>query len=230
MTLEAAHSMDTVWFSVDDEGHVAVLDSGEAGTLPEAWKGGEDAGYDFMQLLPRLGILVSADAAPGRETDAKEITLETVSSVDWGRVILVESAHPRLLDRFVGATAFDGESATYLLIQSDEASEGQLTEAWRRGLVRRAWAPFWRTETPPSALFGVYEYTHDTYGVSQPYERVGVPSRPLHIDDLPTSIQEFAIRLPVRFADAPRLQPASHLPCANWQNAWADVDGNVYPS
>jgi hypothetical protein len=32
----AAHSMDTWWFAVDAEGHVAVFDSGEAGAVPIA--------------------------------------------------------------------------------------------------------------------------------------------------------------------------------------------------
>ena len=33
----AAHSMDTWWFAVDAEGHVAVFDSGESGAVPIAY-------------------------------------------------------------------------------------------------------------------------------------------------------------------------------------------------
>jgi hypothetical protein len=34
--LPAAHSMDTTWFAVDDDGHVAAFDSGERGGVPAA--------------------------------------------------------------------------------------------------------------------------------------------------------------------------------------------------
>jgi hypothetical protein len=38
----AAHSMDTMWFAVDRDGHVAVFESGEAGAVPdEAYLGEE---------------------------------------------------------------------------------------------------------------------------------------------------------------------------------------------
>ena len=37
MDFPAAHSMDTVWFAVDRDGHVACFDSSEDGTVPEAY-------------------------------------------------------------------------------------------------------------------------------------------------------------------------------------------------
>jgi hypothetical protein len=36
MDFPAAHSMDTMWFAVDADGHVAVFDSGEGGGVPDA--------------------------------------------------------------------------------------------------------------------------------------------------------------------------------------------------
>src|SRR5688500_5905944 len=38
----AAHSMDTIWFAVDRDGHVAVFSSGEAGAVPGDAYLGED--------------------------------------------------------------------------------------------------------------------------------------------------------------------------------------------
>jgi hypothetical protein len=35
MDYPAAHSMDTMWFAVDADGHVAVFDSGEGGGVPD---------------------------------------------------------------------------------------------------------------------------------------------------------------------------------------------------
>lgn len=44
----AAHSMDTSWFAVDEDGHVALLESGEDGAVP---KGVQDHGFDIWESL-----------------------------------------------------------------------------------------------------------------------------------------------------------------------------------
>ncbi len=61
--LAAAHSMDTTWFAVDRDGHVAVFDSGEAGAVPID-------GYtdDFAPILDEL-----VKAAGGKELDWDEL-------------------------------------------------------------------------------------------------------------------------------------------------------------
>src|SRR5262245_11508117 len=48
-----SHSMDTRWFAVDRDGHVAMFDSGEAGAVPlEAFAG--DEAYTAAERLRRL--------------------------------------------------------------------------------------------------------------------------------------------------------------------------------
>ena len=46
----AAHSMDTVWFAVDEAGHVAAFDTGEDGVAPV---GAEDAPFLLPMYLAR---------------------------------------------------------------------------------------------------------------------------------------------------------------------------------
>jgi hypothetical protein len=46
----SAHSMDTLWFAVDDAGHVGVFDTGEEGHVPE---GANDAGNLIADLMER---------------------------------------------------------------------------------------------------------------------------------------------------------------------------------
>lgn len=52
-SLAAAHSMDTMWFAVDEDGHVAIMDSGEPGNAPadRASAIGDDL-LDGLAVLP----------------------------------------------------------------------------------------------------------------------------------------------------------------------------------
>jgi hypothetical protein len=47
----AAHSMDTPWFAVDADGHVAVLHSGEEGPVPEWLEQHQPAVADWLRSL-----------------------------------------------------------------------------------------------------------------------------------------------------------------------------------
>jgi hypothetical protein len=50
----AAHSMDTYWFAVDQQGQVAVFDTGENGHAPEQVRQGDiDAWYDLCDFFGR---------------------------------------------------------------------------------------------------------------------------------------------------------------------------------
>ena len=54
----AAHSMDTIWYAVDEAGHVAALLTGENGSLPDGAASG--------QLLDDLGLVALDPADPAR--------------------------------------------------------------------------------------------------------------------------------------------------------------------
>jgi hypothetical protein len=48
----AAHSMDTMWFAVDQQGHVAIFDTGENGHAPEqVLQGDSDGWYDLLDFF-----------------------------------------------------------------------------------------------------------------------------------------------------------------------------------
>ena len=50
----AAHSMDTEWFAIDADGHVAVLESSEDGEVPEAFIEAFHVQTDFSDLTDHL--------------------------------------------------------------------------------------------------------------------------------------------------------------------------------
>ena len=55
----ASHSMDTCFFAIDREGHVAIFDTGEAGAVPAQALAGDDAYSARQQLtaLPRVEVI-----------------------------------------------------------------------------------------------------------------------------------------------------------------------------
>lgn len=50
----AAHSMDTTWFAVDQDGHVGIFESGENGAVPKQFEMSQDSGYEAVNLLWKL--------------------------------------------------------------------------------------------------------------------------------------------------------------------------------
>src|SRR5262245_3578070 len=60
MDFPAAHSMDTLWFAVDRDGHIAAFHSGEAGAVPlDAFSGDEvyEVRERLRELLPTGGMI-----------------------------------------------------------------------------------------------------------------------------------------------------------------------------
>ncbi len=82
----AAHSMDSTWFAVDEDGHVAVFDTGEGGVAPtsDAFPmGGEAGGRNplepadvFLELIAARATTDAALAAVLAERDPWRASLE----------------------------------------------------------------------------------------------------------------------------------------------------------
>jgi len=226
----AAHSMDTRWFAVDRVGHVACFDSGEAGAVPEQGGSEEALMDDLARLLPRNGAAYDPNGrvCPGpngdmgrhharSEGDAALLFLRSLDAVraeiaagtaiavpatEGAAVIfrqLTEDIHRRLHD------AGDCLSCFYLWGLPDDEELG-----------------------PDLTSRGFFEYDHLTENwISGPYGRIRIPLRPLHVDQLPPQIRDRAkrVRLDLRFADTPHIQPVEHGTCVSWESAWLDVTG-----
>src|SRR5262249_3473721 len=86
-------------------------------------------------------------------------------------------------------------------------------------------------EQAAAGLF-VYEFVEDaeTGAWYPPYTLSARPERPLHVDELPPGVRDRLkkARFAVRFAEAPRVQPAEHGPCAAWGGfAYLDAAGKA---
>lgn len=225
--LPAAHSMDTCWFAVDDEGHVAVLETGQSGARPLAWTGEPYGGQAIFDAVRSAGFPVGVPDALACEPSGRlwwrgeDLSLPGAPFLDEHHDLLVRLAHPRVASLIPGAAALPVEGGAPFAVVSCSVPGTLISALLRRGLIECAWS--W-CALPPN-LFGLYDYRNDDSGASMPYARAGAPVRPLRIVDLPTQMQQMAMRLPVRFAQTPLLQPAGLLPCLSRELQWVDIDG-----
>lgn len=213
----AAHSMDTNWFAIDADGHLAVLDSGEGGAVPKGVTTPED-GRRFLERLGRdaPGVVWANGSVRGRHcrepgADPKEarglygVLLFLRRLPDWkqpsySKLVVgppIESSGGAVIPVYCGSLADD----VYARLHDAAGCAGC-------GALDGA----------DSGNLGLFEYDCEEYDLD-PYARVGVPARPLKEGDLPPELlsQVAAVRLPlVRFAQSPLFQPIEHLPCHVW--------------
>ena len=238
----AAHSMDTTWFAVDEEGHVGFFDTGENGAAPDGastvyWPDGMTTALDALptdehgfRLAPGPGI----EGGAGLSAEVVWRAVREQGQRDtlhgpriWGLVLLLADEGP-----------LSGLSAASLGIGGDlrVRFEGALPLIYLSSapapLVERLLS---RGQVLGGALaapygidgldLGVFGFHPPHYGRTPDYRRVVHPARPLHVDALPEAMAELAgaVRLPgVRFSQTRQLRLSDHL------DAWG-YGGEEYP-
>jgi hypothetical protein len=229
----AAHSMDTVWFAVDRDGHVAFFDSGEAGAVPET--AAED-----VNLAPVRGSRPADEIVydlqgcllPGREAPAGHHIRLTRDEEPWV-LLFLDSADAVREELAAGSAralaARVGVAVSFERLPRDVAA--RLHDAGRclgcfysyeAGVVRT------NPERDPAAL-GLFVYDHLCENwTSGPYGRVRIPRAPLHIDQLPPAVREQVLRVRFQtlcFQDTPHIQPVEHMQCNSWEQDYLTADG-----
>lgn len=208
MDLPAAHSMDTRWFAVDQDGCVAVFDTGETGCVAEDWEGGQSRGYALVERLLAAGLPMdlSRQAALPPSPEVRRFSDERPPG-DWERQydLLLRLAHPRVLDLLPGAQRLPAEAGNFAYLPYTVEPEA-LTPLLERGWIERVWCGMDRL-----VAVGVYLYECDW---SHPYSRQGLPGRELKFQELPAEVRALAVVLPlVTFREEIRLDPSLLVPC-----------------
>jgi hypothetical protein len=230
--------MDTEWFAVDRDGHVAFFDSGEAGAVPA------DACYE-----ERTGMLRQLEAIVPRTEPVYELR---------GRSGLREEVvHRMRLPDDETVQAFGANPRpTLMFVTSLEAVREEIDKGLAVPVLARDAAAvffpslpvttnrklhesgaclgcFWNNPTLYHDLperLGLYHYKHpnDLY-IPEPYGRHGSPRRPLHVVQLPTALLEILLRVRfdgIRFEETGRVQPIEHARCRCWYaGGYVGVDG-----
>jgi hypothetical protein len=232
----AAHSMDTVWFAIDKDGHVASFWSGESGAVPvgAVTEAALDEGaWDWEGILESLPPCDGVIDPLGRALPSRRSTRgRHIAGGDIGFAVLM----------FLDALASVEEHVAAGHAQAHSTTSGAAV-VWQT-LTQETWERLHRAGVCRGCEFylvglgvwpedlarrGIYLYRHLTENwISGPYGRFLVPSQPLHVDQFPPAIRR-VLKLTrfeeLRFTDAAHIQPVEHGDCESWEAAYIDVTG-----
>lgn len=222
----AAHSMDTEWFAVDRNGHVAFFCSGEAGAVPHQYIETYDVQTsmsDFVAALNAQPRNIFSYQIPPWMThrillDGEPATWETLPDT-FQCVIVRHAVRLEPDESSVRITVPEGTfSEMYYYSKKDALKNfdsGEFTHVW--------------VGTDLMTFFGFFTYDHNRRWenwVSGPYQRVGFPLKPINVADLPPDMQKQpAVVLSNQDFSRDRLiQPVVSLPCSSWQEVYVETD------
>lgn len=218
----AAHSMDTDWYAVDRDGHVAQLWSGEEGAVPwEAHRQYWDELYEDLALA-RVEALLAAAPLEGRHIVALEKLGPRLQTLAPHDVPFLWTGAIRFADRgYLEMFREEHNPASWRLLDHGSASVAAkdiprhgFLDYWNAGAIERAYVMGRRIS--PHAL-GLFEYA---CGFSGPYRRAAVPAEPALIDTLPEPLRGKlgALRLArVSFHTATDFDPDDMVRCQKYR-------------
>jgi len=236
----AAHSMDTVWFAVDQDGHVACFHSHESGAVPVAAFAGDEAyrtQQGLAQVLPQGEAVqeLRGRLIPGPLGKEPPHTISASRPYAKGTLMFLRSLD--LVQEEIAA----GQALTL------HCNEGQAVlfrnlpdELFHRlhdtGACLGCFLNFADYYAQAGLVFvdeaahGLFRYEHLTEEwISGPYGLKERPVRPLLVDQLPPQLRDLAKQMrfdDLCFADTTHIQPVEHGPCESWESAWLDSAGH----
>lgn len=227
----AAHSMDTTWFAVDADGHVAAFETGEAGAVPTAAYVEPDDAFEAIEALGRARA--ARDAIFRRPTGAGGDLPEHV--VPWlpgekplpGIQLFLDGLDAVRSDLDAGR-ARETRADRGVSVRYEEISRATFDRLHAEGACRGCVHAFELTESPAPASIGLFEYEHTTENwISGPYRLRADPAAPIRADDLPRGVRKRLVTFTGRFRETPLLQPAEIWPSDSWGAAYLATDGKT---
>lgn len=223
--IPAAHSMDTVWFAVDEEGHVGVFDTNEGGAMPSEARNDEQGDQRIFELEARRyarlaavpGAALTALSPPRAGAPAQRVVVvgagpAVESALGPFSPQVLREASPRV---WVTGLPVPGEVQARL--RADPQVQAVLDE---EQVIEWAW------ESDVDQDDGVFHFSATSdYGSPGAYERVRVlPAEPLHVSALSARVQAEvgAVVLPVKFGATETVQLADHF-TQDEVITWGDV-------
>lgn len=224
-TAAAAHSMDTEWWAVDFDGHVAAFRSGEAGAVPQCAPPGQEPGgegEDALRADPPIGERI-ADLG-GRLLG----TAHRSATADPGGLLLFVRSLTRVEEAVRAGRARRIPSTAGFGIVAHAMTAGELAAIHRAGDCLGCFYHWEYDDRPSLAAFGVYLYSHVDFcenWISGPYGREEIPSEPVLVDALPKVLARVARRVRFDgfcFQEREFIQPVEDFACRSWQIAWLE--------
>ncbi|MCB9741844.1 MAG: hypothetical protein H6740_04465 [Alphaproteobacteria bacterium] len=223
----AAHSMDSCWFAIDQDGEVGLFETGEDGALPEfAAMGSGSASANFDEDA-FFGFIAARLHAAGEEQPSCELA-------EGGRPVIlvddIEAWHEVQQSKDVLTLRWGPPHALMPARRLDQALLRKLEGLPRVGVLDTEQVHEQRWEEEFIAPLGLHAYVADDWGNPGNYGRVGEAVRPVRVEELPHAVQQDIqqMRLKLRFREAERLHLADH-PEVGVCHTWSDSDLRGYP-
>jgi hypothetical protein len=236
----AAHSMDTTWFAVDRDGHVACLMSWESGAVPEAACLEEGKGTRLLEEFRaasglRTEVVYGLDGMliPGLEPGGLHLWAPESAASNPSDVLMflasLDSVREELASGLAVALPSRGAAAVRFKVLTGATSarlheSGACLSCFTSSLeMKEDWSP---------AVLGFYSYSHGRTEnwLSGPYGLLQMPRDPVRVEQLPAALREAAERVRldgIRFEETPRLQPVDFARCRSSESAYLDADGTT---
>jgi hypothetical protein len=224
----AAHSMDTMWFAIDNDGHVAMFKSGEAGAVPEdAHLGDDDYNlYDAILSLPVTGFRIDP-LGQRRLHGPDHIVIGDTIAPTRAFYMFVSDLVPTQ-DLLARLDAEDIDATLGRAVRVRARDRAAFAELHARDACLGCFWDFGGARREEIAAHGVYRYEHTCENwIAGPYARAVVPTQPLAIDHVPQLVRDGAIAFDGRFSETRHLQPAEHWLCRSHDPAWLALDGRT---
>lgn len=225
----AAHSMDTTWFAIDQDGNVGIFGSGETGAVPNTAVDATFGLFEFLNEIPKETLEYNADGLFQEGThelleDSRRHQQTLYDSLFW-----LKSKEALTLLRKQKIQPFLFPHPTEIYVFFENISFRQLQSIHNQGFCRACCSGYEYNKGLEFWRIGFFEYDVEDYSVS-PYIRRGETKKPLKAEDLPLKFWEQASTVffkQVHFQQTEKLQPIEHLPCSTWghDEAWVGTDG-----
>jgi hypothetical protein len=236
----AAHSMDTDWFAVDKDGHVAYFSSGEAGAVPVDSLTMEPAEADPLGALsPRPGNDVIYDLEsrrpPGATPEASHWRFTARrDDPELGPVLMFVPTADVARAELAQGLAVEAKASAGVALKFRSLPRLVSDRLHAAGQCLGCFIDFSllgdgeEDSAPSPGRLGIFVYDHLCENwIAGPYGRKERPSAPITVDELPASLRDqlSQVRLPlVSFAEAALIQPIEHVPCEAWGYAQLGSD------
>lgn len=221
----AAHSMDTEWFAVDKNGHVATFTSHASGAVPSQFLkayGLQTFIYKFVTALwthPRKTSKVNIPPLMGHPVTLNGEPCTWEALPDWFGSVIVRHSHR--LDPSENCVRVDVPEGTFSELYSYSKSEA--LKKFNSGEFTHVWVG-----TDLITFFGLFSYAHGRKWenwIAGPYEREGFPLVPIDVSELPTEmLRQAPVVLTNDFVKDQIVQPVESVPCQAHQIEYVSSD------
>jgi hypothetical protein len=237
----AAHSMDTAFFAVDRDGHVAFFRTGEAGAAPAyAAAHPDEAQRQLARLVPASEPAYDRQGRvlPGPEPRSEPRHWSQVGNAPDSILFFMDSLPDFVQTQITKGRAVQLPATNGVAVFFERPSRALVKRLHKDGLCRGCSFEYrggedeeYERDHPDVSRHGVFVYGHLCENwISGPYGRECVPRQPVHIDQLPPAVRRLLLQVhfdKLCFADTPHIQPVEHTECVSWESAYLTSDGKT---